>query len=147
RYDLNVDKASVGKFGEVSIATKSKGSHQISRLEEEVFNGGIGFNFSASGILDLVEYVWRQICSNGMMGEVEHRDFTVNTVNKDRIMRLMERMDALAKNHFINDSFSDNVRRAMAVYASVYEMEQAEKMIRSHSVSENNPFNSWFIPG
>ncbi len=141
RYDLDIDDTVIGTDGTVRMSLK-KGDRQVNldgfgeALDEETFKAGLSIA-SRLGQIEFKSYLYRLICTNGMIGEFWGDDMEINSLDTDAVFDLFDSIDQVADNGFLPESFGDAVSRANSTYASLRELEDIHSSIARHYNGEN----------
>ncbi len=131
-FNLDITGFSEDDDGEnmLRVKTEKKGEKvRMADVENEVFRAGPAF-VSDFGNLGIHSYMLRMVCSNGMILRREEQDFQAK-LNREDMTEFFEYMTELEENHFVPESFRDNVYRAMEHPASFRELEQVRNVIRN----------------
>lgn len=114
-------------------AILESGEFQVGENVEK-FQPGFSFDSTEKNGISLGSYIYRLICTNGMIGR-----------SSEEVLRYKDPEDFykqlgyLVKTDFVGKSFTDNVHRAKRTKASLAELEKGRELIRSCS-SEIDPF-------
>lgn len=138
--NLVLDRGSVDINGNVTLGTKTDRIHNVDGLENENFHIGIGFNLT-NGNMELVDFVYRLICTNGMYGQAADINSSFGNFNKANVASMISAADKIVGG---GGAYENNVRRAMNTFASVNEVFAVNNQIARKSVAKDNPFNDWF---
>jgi hypothetical protein len=125
----SVDPAS----GIISInAFNPKATFGIQGLSDEVFTGGVTFRNSPIQGFQVLPYVNRLWCTNGMTTSLAEEAYTLNSLDSVTMEKFFEQMQTLRKNNFAPTAFADKVRTAANTPASLKEMRTAYNLISNH---------------
>lgn len=113
-------------------AFNNKAEFSVSGLSDEVFKGGITFRNSPNGGFQVMPYVNRLWCTNGMTSPVAQEAITLNSLDSSTMEKFFEQLNDLRQRNFAPQGFADIVRSAANTRASLNEMRQAYNQISSH---------------
>lgn len=103
--------------------------------EDEQFQFGI--TLSNKGVItSLGDFAYRLICANGMMGIKTDERFTLSGTASDDLHKLFEHFEIMEKANFLPNDFEENMRSAMEVPASFFELSEAVRNVSSMIVGE-----------
>lgn len=116
--------------GMVNINTfNPKAEFAVSGIDNEVFKGGVTFQNSPNGGFQVLPYVNRLWCTNGMTTSLAQEAYTLNSLDATTMEKFFEQLNELRKNNFAPVAFADMVRQANSTPASLHEMSQAYNQI------------------
>ena len=116
--------------GMVNINTfNPKAEFAVSGIDNEVFKGGVTFQNSPNGGFQVLPYVNRLWCTNGMTTSLAQEAYTLQSLDAATMEKFFEQLNELRKNNFAPTSFADMVRQANNTPASLHEMSQAYNQI------------------
>ena len=150
RYDLDIDDTVIGTDGTVRMSLK-KDDRQINlngfgeALEDESFKAGISIA-SRLGQVEFESYLYRLICTNGMVGEFWGDDMEINSLDREEVFDFFDQVDQVADNGFLPQNFGEAVSRASETYASLKELESLHEPIRRNYDGDNPEQPDRFIP-
>jgi len=117
--------------GIVSInAFNPNANFAVNGLSDEVFTGGVTFQNSPTTGLQVLPYVNRQWCTNGLTTAFAKEAYTLHSLDNTSMEKFFENMKGLRANNFAPTGFADRVRAAHDTPASIYELQQAHNMIK-----------------
>jgi len=117
--------------GIVSINAMNPGANfNVNGLDNEVFTGGVTFQNSPTTGFQVMPYVNRQWCSNGLTTAMSKEAYTLNSLDNASMEKFFENMSELRKNNFAPTGFADRVRAAHNTPASMLEMSRAHSLIK-----------------
>jgi len=91
--------------------------------KDEDFLAGMNFTQSPEKGTQLSQYMWREVCTNGMFGI---DDVKIQIGYDDDIMRsLYENIGKIAKTDFLPVGFGERIKRASGAKASLFELNTA----------------------
>lgn len=116
--------------GLVNINTFNPNSEfSVKGLSDEVFKGGITFQNSPNGGFQVLPYVNRLWCTNGMTAPFAEEAYTLQSLDATTMEKFFQQMNDLRKNNYAPVAFADKVRQAVVTPASLLEMKEAYNMI------------------
>lgn len=116
--------------GLVNINTfNPKAEFGVQGLNDEVFKGGVTFQNSPNGGFQVLPYVNRLWCTNGMTTSLANEAYTLQSLDNTTMEKFFEQLNELRKNNFAPAQFGEMVRRANNTPASLAEMRQAYHLI------------------
>ncbi len=113
-------------------AFNPKATFEVNGLSDEVFTGGITFRNSPLQGFQVLPYVNRMWCTNGLTTSLAEEAYTLNSLDSVTMEKFFEQLNELRKNNFAPVSFADRVRKAANTPASLNEMRQAYNLINKH---------------
>ena len=120
--------------GIISIdAHNPKAEFGVLGLSDEVFTGGVTFRNSPLKGFEVMPYVNRQWCSNGLTTAMAKETYQLHSLDNDSMEKFHENMKQLRRNNFAPEGFADRVRMANETPASIREMEYAHSLISKHA--------------
>jgi hypothetical protein len=130
-HSMNVTNWSVDPgTGIVTInAFNPKATFGIQGLSDEVFTGGVTFQNSPRNGFQVLPYVNRQWCSNGLTTQFAQEAYTLNSLDQGSMEKFFENLNELRKNNFAPTGFADRVRVANNTPASLSELQFAHRLI------------------
>jgi hypothetical protein len=144
KYGLDVLDFSISKDGGVVINTASpKNVWGFNGLKDEDHYGGISFTNSVNGGFKVSPYLHRLACYNGIVGTAFDESFTMEQLDAFSMELFWNSLDKLAQRGFRPEAFEDKLRMAINTPASLFEMETAHKLLKSHSDADYKELESW----
>lgn len=117
--------------GEVLInAFNPNANFAVNGLSDEVFTGGVTFKNSPTEGMQVLPYVNRQFCSNGLTTSFAQEAYTLHSLDNKSMEDFFENMKGLRANNFAPTGFADRVRAAHNTPASLHELQMAHNMIK-----------------
>jgi len=101
----------------------------VKGLSDEVFTGGVTFKNSPKDGFQVLPYVNRQWCTNGLTTAFSQEAYTLNSLDATSMEKFFENLNELRKNNFAPTGFADRVRIANSTPASLHEMQFAHNLI------------------
>jgi hypothetical protein len=116
--------------GMVNINTfNPKAEFQVAGLNDEVFKGGVTFQNSPNGGFQVLPYVNRMWCTNGLTTAFAQEAYTLQSLDAGTMEKFFEQLNDLRKRNFAPSMFSDQVKQAIATPASISELQNGYYMI------------------
>jgi hypothetical protein len=106
---------------------------KILGLNEEVFTGGVTFKNSPMKGFEVMPYVNRQWCTNGLTASIASESYQLHSLDNKNMEGFFESMQDLRRNNYAPEGFADRVRQANATPASMQEMRFAHNLIEKHA--------------
>lgn len=101
----------------------------VQGLSNEVFTGGVTFTNSPKDGFQVLPYVNRQWCTNGLTTSLAQEAYTLNSLDSSSMEKFFENLNELRKNNFAPTGFADRVRIANNTPASMHELNFAYNLI------------------
>lgn len=114
-------------------AFNPKAEFGIQGMNDEVFTGGVTFTNSPIKGLQVMPYMNRQWCTNGLTTAMAQETYQLHSLQNDDVNKFFEHMRSLRQNNFAPEGFADRVRNANNTAASISEMEFAYNRIKGHA--------------
>lgn len=135
KHSMDVTNWSVDPTtGLISIdAFNPKAEFGIQGLSDEVFTGGVSFKNSPISGLQVMPYVNRQWCTNGLTTSMAQDTYTLHSLGGDNMEKFFQHIGEARKNNFAPTGFADRVRTAVETPASLSEMRFAHNLIEKHA--------------
>jgi hypothetical protein len=99
-------------------------------LSDEVFSAGITLKNSPIGGIQVMPYVNRMWCTNGLTTALSNESYSLNNLSKESMENFFEHMSQLRKNGFVPTDFANTVKLATQTPASLWEMERAHNIVK-----------------
>lgn len=116
--------------GMVNINTfNPKAEFQVAGLNDEVFKGGVTFQNSPNGGFQVLPYVNRMWCTNGLTTAFAQEAYTLQSLDAGTMEKFFEQLNDLRKRNFAPSMFSDQVKQAIATPASIAELQNGYYML------------------
>jgi hypothetical protein len=110
-------------------AFNPKANFAVQGLSDEVFTGGVTFKNSPKDGFQVLPYVNRQWCTNGLTTSFAQEAYTLNSLDQTSMEKFFENLNGLRKNNFAPTGFADRVRAAHNTPASLHELQFAHNLI------------------
>ena len=110
-------------------AFNPKANFAVQGLSDEVFTGGVTFQNSPKDGFQVLPYVNRQWCTNGLTTAFAQEAYTLNSLDQGSMEKFFENLNSLRKNNFAPTGFADRVRAAHNTPASLHELQFAHNLI------------------
>ena len=135
KHSMDVTNWSVDPTtGLISIdAFNPKAEFGIQGLSDEVFTGGVSFKNSPISGLQVMPYVNRTWCTNGLTTSMAQDTYTLHSLGSDNMEKFFQHIGEARKNNFAPTGFADRVRTAVETPASLSEMRFAHNLIEKHA--------------
>jgi hypothetical protein len=101
----------------------------VQGLSDEVGTGGVTFQNSPKDGFQVLPYINRQWCTNGLTAPMAQEAYTLNSLDHGSMEKFFENMNNLRKNNFAPTGFADRVRAAHNTPASLSELQFAHNLI------------------
>jgi len=101
----------------------------VQGLSDEVFTGGVTFQNSPKDGFQVLPYVNRQWCTNGLTTAFAQEAYTLNSLDAGSMEKFFENLNDLRKNNFAPAGFADRVRAAHNTPASLHELQFGHRLI------------------
>jgi hypothetical protein len=105
----------------------------VQGLSNEVFTGGVTFQNSPKDGFQVLPYVNRQFCTNGLTTAFAQEAYTLNSLDAGSMEKFFENLNELRKNNFAPAGFGDRVRIANDTPASLHELQFANGLIEPYA--------------
>lgn len=121
-----------GNKGEVIInAFNPKAEFGIG-VADEIFNAGLTLKNSPIHGIQVMPYVNRLWCTNGLTTPMAQESYTLADLSKDSMEKFFAHMAQLRKNGFQPAGFADMAKNAMKTTASMYELQGAYNAVKNY---------------
>ena len=123
-----------GDKGEVIInAFNPKAKFDLAGLglADEVFTAGVTLKNSPFGGIQVMPYVNRMFCTNGLTTGLANDTYSLSNLNPESMENFHQHMSQLRKNGFVPSNFANTVKLATQTPASLWEMERGYSNIKS----------------
>lgn len=119
------------KSGIVQInAFNPNANFEVKGLSDEVFTGGVTFKNSPITGFQVLPYVNRMWCTNGLTTSLAEEAYTLHSLDNTSMEKFFENLNGLRKNNYAPTAFADRVRVANSTPASMREMKWAHNQIK-----------------
>ena len=105
----------------------------VKGLSDEVFTGGVTFRNSPAKGFEVLPYVNRQWCTNGLTTAMSQDAYSLHSLDNASMETFFENMNELRKNNFAPTGFADRVRTANETPASMHELKFAHNLISPYA--------------
>lgn len=99
-------------------------------LANEVFTAGVTLKNSPFGGIQVMPYVNRMFCTNGLTTGLASESYSLSNLNPESMENFHQHMSQLRKNGFVPTNFAETVKLATQTPASLWEMERAYSSIK-----------------
>lgn len=114
-------------------AHNPKAEFEVLGLSDEVFTGGVTFRNSPLRGFEVMPYVNRQWCTNGLTTALANESYQLHSLSNTNMEHFFESMQNLRRNNYAPEGFADRVRQANNTPASIQEMQFAHGLIEKHA--------------
>lgn len=119
--------------GVVTInAFNPKAEFSVTGINDEIFNAGLTLRNSPQKGIEVMPFVNRLWCANGMTTPLAAESYSLQDLSQPSMEKFFEHMAQLRKNGFQPQGFQELVRKANVTNASMYELQRAHSIARSH---------------
>ena len=99
-------------------------------LSDEVFSAGITMKNSPLGGIQVMPYVNRMWCTNGLTTSLANEAYSLTNLSKESMENFFQHMNQLQSNGFVPTDFANTVKMATETPASLWEMERAHNIVK-----------------
>ncbi|MDC0008887.1 hypothetical protein OAE73_00840 [bacterium] len=99
-------------------------------LSDEVFTAGLTLSNSPFKGIQVMPYVNRLWCTNGLTTGLANETYSLNNLNPESMENFHQHMSQLRKNGFVPTDFANTVKLATETPASLWEMERGYQSIK-----------------
>ena len=99
-------------------------------LSNEVFSAGITMKNSPLGGIQVMPYVNRMWCTNGLTTSLANEAYSLTNLSKESMENFFQHMNQLQSNGFVPTDFANTVKMATETPASLWEMERAHNIVK-----------------
>ena len=99
-------------------------------LSDEVFTAGLTMKNSPFGGIQVMPYVNRMWCTNGLTTGLANETYSLSNLNPESMENFHQHMSQLRKNGFVPTDFANTVKLATETPASLWEMERGYNSIK-----------------
>jgi hypothetical protein len=118
--------------GLVNINTfNPKAEFAVDGLKNETFTGGVTFQNSPNGGFQVLPYVNRLYCTNGLTTSLAKEAYTLQSLDATTMEKFFQNLNELRKRNFAPAEFGNMVREANATPASISELNSAYNKIHN----------------
>lgn len=121
-----------GQKGEVTINMANPNAQFGIGIADEIFTAGLTLKNSPIHGIQVMPYVNRMWCSNGLTTPMAAESYALADLSKDSMDKFFEHMNELRKNKFQPTGFVDTVKKAINTPASMWELGRAHSMVKNH---------------
>lgn len=101
-------------------------------VADEVFKAGLTLTNSPDNGIQVMPYINRMWCSNGLTTPMAKEAYTLDNLSKESMENFFQHMSHLRKSGFVPTDFANTVNKAMTTPASLWEMQRAHNTIKRH---------------
>ena len=99
-------------------------------LSDEVFTAGLTLKNSPFGGIQVMPYVNRMWCTNGLTTALANETYSLQNLSSESMENFFQHMSQLRKNGFVPTDFANTVKLATETPASLWEMERGYNTIK-----------------
>lgn len=121
-----------GNTGEVIINAFNPKAQFETGISNEVFTAGLTMKNSPFGGIQVMPYVNRMWCTNGLTTSLAQDSYQLNDLSPESMENFFQHMAELRRNGFVPTNFAETINRAMRTPASMWELERGANMIKKH---------------
>lgn len=121
-----------GNKGEVIINLANPAAQFGIGIADEVFTAGLTLKNSPLNGIQVMPYVNRMWCANGMTTPMAAESYTLADLSKDSMERFFQHMSDLRRNSYKPAGFEETVKNAMKTPASMFELSRAHNTIKGY---------------
>jgi len=99
-------------------------------LSDEVFTAGLTLKNSPFGGIQVMPYVNRMWCTNGLTTALANETYSLQNLSPESMENFFQHMSQLRKNGFVPTDFANTVKLATETPASLWEMERGYNSIK-----------------
>lgn len=126
-WGVNPDK------GDVTInAYNPKAEFDVAGLKDEVFSTGLTLRNSVNKGIQVMPYVNRKWCANGLTTPLAAESYELVNLTKPNMEKFFQHMAKLRKQGFQPQGFQSLIKRANETSASMYELQRAHNLAKRH---------------
>ena len=144
KYSLEVSDFSIDHNGSLVInASSPKNVWGFDGLPEEDFFGGVSFTNSPDKGFQVSPFMYRLVCSNGMIGTSFEESHRLSGINPTGMEKFWGSLNSLAERGFRPMTFEQKLRHAINTPASFAEMEDVHSTLKSLSNADTRDLDPW----
>lgn len=121
-----------GNKGEVIINLANPAAQFGIGIADEVFTAGLTLKNSPLNGIQVMPYVNRMWCANGLTTPMAAESYTLADLSKDSMERFFQHMSDLRRNSYKPAGFEETVKNAMKTPASMFELSRAHNTIKGY---------------
>jgi len=119
--------------GDVTInAYNPKAEFDVAGLKDEVFSTGLTLRNSVNKGIQVMPYVNRKWCANGLTTPLAAESYELVNLTKPNMEKFFQHMAKLRKQGFQPEGFQSLIKRANETSASMYELQRAHNLAKRH---------------
>jgi hypothetical protein len=119
-----------GNKGEVIVNLANPGARFGIDIADEVFTAGLTLKNSPINGIQVMPYVNRMWCSNGLTTPMAAESYTLADLSKDSMEKFFHHMADLRRNGYKPAGFEETVKKAINTPASMLELQKAHNTIK-----------------
>jgi len=113
-------------------AFNPKAEFSVAGLNDEVFNAGLTLRNSPGKGIEVMPYVNRMWCTNGLTTPLAAESYQLADLTQPSMEKFFQHMAELRKNGFQPQGFQSLIKRANETSASMYELKRAHTMAKRY---------------
>ena len=121
-----------GNKGEVIINVANPTTQFGIGIADEIFTAGLTLKNSPINGIQVMPYVNRMWCSNGLTTPLAAETYALADLSKDSMEKFFQHMTELRRNSFRPVGFEETVKKAINTPASMFELGKAHSAIKFH---------------
>jgi hypothetical protein len=121
-----------GNKGEVIINVANPAAQFGIGIADEIFTAGLTLKNSPINGIQVMPYVNRMWCSNGLTTPLAAETYALADLSKDSMEKFFQHMNELRRNGFRPAGFEETVKKAMVTPASMLELGKAHNAIKHY---------------
>lgn len=113
-------------------AFNPKAEFAVAGINDEVFSAGITLRNSPQNGIEVMPYVNRMWCANGLTTPLAAESYQLQDLTQPSMEKFFQHMANLRKNGFQPQGFQELINKANKTSASMYELHRAHSMAKRH---------------
>ena len=147
QYNLGVTYMGTDLYGGTQINCVAPNSiFNVPGMQNEVFNTGVTFKNTPKRGLEVMPYLERLVCANGMSSTQFSETYGLHNLSEKNINEFNEHMIRMAATDFQPVGLADNIKKANDTDASLAELQQAASSILSTDKEIEYDYIQKYIP-
>jgi hypothetical protein len=147
QYNLGVTYMGTDLYGGTQINCVAPNSiFNVPGMQNEVFNTGVTFKNTPKRGLEVMPYLERLVCANGMSSTQFSETYGLHNLSEKNINEFNEHMIRMAATDFQPVGLADNIKKANNTDASLAELQQAASSILSTDKEIEYDYIQKYIP-
>ena len=121
-----------GNKGEVIINVANPAAQFGIGIADEIFTAGLTLKNSPMNGIQVMPYVNRMWCTNGLTTPLAAESYSLADLSKDSMEKFFQHMSDLRRNGFRPAGFEETVKKAINTPASMWELQRAHNSVKRH---------------